>query len=822
MIKGILKFIFILIGTVGALYVFRLYPQTLNFVKDNWLIIGLVLLFITYGYVNKLYDKIKSGLSWDIFLYFKPEWVNGISLGLLSFLIIDGIVSESLGWIILRVYVLFLVIQFYFFYKPLLDENNDSSLLSTVSFYQIIGKTQPIENDLEDKFKVSKWVNKIANLLLNNRDSQLIIGINGKWGAGKTSLINLIIKELPKNSYLIFSSWNYLNNSNLSEHLMYRIGCQLDQLTKKVNFFSKLFNSIHLSVSNSPDSSFNFLYKTTFNLFSNDAKEELNTRLKSDLSQPLVVFIDDLDRLEKNEFIKVIRSIYILSDLTKIRFVLAYDKHHVLSLLFPGKEIVKSIDFFSKLINFEFNLNIHSEPMRRDFCIDMILKLQEFFPMSSELKFFESFFKDDQLTYYLFKLLETPRELRKILAYSIWSSLDAKGNFIFNPVDMFILTTIQHRIPNLYKAFQENAEEIKNQLCIFMKLTPLNYAPSLANSKKGTINESKEAILNSLFGVNEDSYTAKEIDIINDLLEKLFPPLFDVSPNTDEVLKEKRISYPSVFETYLHLEVDNLSIQYIGLVEEFKNANPDNHKEYAEFFKRNKKLLREHRIWNDFLKYNLYQKDPKYIESFLKGLFEISKEFESDEFHLLNTEADIYSRRTCQLIAALINKKYSNKNLIGLVRGIADLKPSYGIFSFLIHNIKKPDLKLKNTNLNLNPNEIGMLDNVLRDYAQDYFFNSKVNFSKYDFCGLIYWTQIDESLKEQIIRLIKSKQDILFWILDFFFRFSFSNSDLEHLDAIIGFTILRRIIAETVKFDLLSENEKKLIKNFTEKCTNHN
>lgn len=822
MIERILKFILILIGTFVFLNILKLYPKPVQVFQENWLLVVLTLILISYRYIDKLTYKIKSILTWDIYLYFKPEWVNGIFLGLLIFLVVSGTVSQFFIWSILKIYVLLIPVQVYIYYKPMLEENNGLSLPSTESFYQIIGKTQPIDHHSEDRFNVSKWVNKVADLLQKNRDSQLIIGINGKWGSGKTSLIHLIIKDLPKNSYLIFSSWNYLNNTNLSEHLMARIGSQLDQLTKKNNFFSKIFNSVNLSVSNSSDIGFSVLYKATFNLFSNDAKKNLNRRLKRELSYPLIVFIDDLDRLDKNEFMNVIRTIFILSDLTNIRFVLAYDKHHVLNLLFPDNDMNKSIDFFSKLINFEFNLNTHSEMMRRVFCIDIILKLQKFFPTSKELKSFELFFRDDQSAYYLFKLLETPRELRKVLALSVWSTLDSNGNFILNPEDMFVLTVIQHRIPKLYKIIQENVEEIKSELCTVLRISQLNYAPSLAKSKKGTETRDTEELLNELFGLNTEGYSSNEIKIITDLLKKLFSPLFhpDVYANTDEILKEKRICYPPVFENYLHLEANNFSIQYNQLIDAFKSINFDNQNEVIEFFHKNKTILNEHRIWNDFLEYNLYQEDPKQIESFLKGLFTISKKLESDEVQNLGTEVDIYSTRACQLVIALVNKEYTNEQLIELIKNLVCLQPSYGMYSFLIHNIKNPNIDLLNSDFSVNQDEIEKLDTTLLGYAKDYFFNDKKEFNKYDFCGLIYWTDFSDELKEKTLELIQGKQVVLFWLLDFFFRFSTSKS--VYLDETIGLTNISSIIKNNVNFNLLSENEKRLIKNFNKQYLANN
>lgn len=824
MIEKTIKFILIFIVTVSILFSLIQYPLIIEFLEKNYLILIIVVSAIFIRNITYIIDKIKNFSLKENYRYLKVEWINGILLGLIAFLVLNKIITNfSTILILTKLYFLFGIIQFAIFYKGKTNKKDLYVFPSSNAFFEIINKTQPISHLKEDKLNVSKWVKKVTNLLRSSRSSILIIGINGKWGAGKTSLINLISNELPKNEFIHFSSWDYLNNNKLTEYLLNKIGVQLDRLTKRNSFFSNLFDAIYISSSKSPIKGINFAYKTTFNLFSKNPKERLKIKLQKELSSPLVIFIDDLDRLEKNEFLEVIRAVYLLADLPNIRFVLAYDKIHVLKLLFNEEEHSKSIDFFSKLVNFEFNLNVHPERIRRDFFVKILEEYTKKFNHTEieNLKNLISFVNDDTCAYHIFKLLETPREIRKILAFSIWACIDHEGNSQFDMVDMFILSVIQYRIPKLYSEFQKRAEEIKDELCSRLRIKPFNYAVSLAENKKNVkdsnrqVKNKQKEVLNELFNLdNIDENISKEI--LEDLLNRLFPPLLLLhsSISLDEILKEKKICHPAVFESYLNLESESYSSLYIEIVNILRKIKPNNYEAYGSFIIKYKTELKEHNLWEDFIKYNLIVLENVAIESFIKGIFKISKNLETNDN--LRAESDIYGRRVCQLLAGLKVKNYDDDQIFEILKDVIELNPSYGIYSFTIHVLLNPSTDFLEEDYQIHKGKRDKFNNMLIEYAKGYFFNDSNNVTKYDFCGLIFWTKMDDVVRKNILLILSQKQEYLFWVLDFFIRHS---SNKKYLDETLGYDTVKKIIDDTLNFNSLSQNEQKLIRRFNELCS---
>ena len=70
----------------------------------------------------------------------------------------------------------------------------------------------PIKTSDEDKLNFSDFASKIAKGILNyNQEEALIFSIEGEWGSGKTSLINLIKNELLLQNELITTKQKVLD-----------------------------------------------------------------------------------------------------------------------------------------------------------------------------------------------------------------------------------------------------------------------------------------------------------------------------------------------------------------------------------------------------------------------------------------------------------------------------------------------------------------------------------------------------------------------------------------------------------------------------------
>lgn len=73
---------------------------------------------------------------------------------------------------------------------------------------------EPIGNIDSDEFGHKNYVDVIKNIIDNCQNKQLNIGLFGKWGVGKTTIINLLknrIDNSKKYKTVLFECWKYSN-----------------------------------------------------------------------------------------------------------------------------------------------------------------------------------------------------------------------------------------------------------------------------------------------------------------------------------------------------------------------------------------------------------------------------------------------------------------------------------------------------------------------------------------------------------------------------------------------------------------------------------
>lgn len=68
-----------------------------------------------------------------------------------------------------------------------------------------------------DEYGREKYAKNLAEMVdKTSNDSSLAIGINGRWGSGKSSFLDLIIRHLDNDDIVIdFNPWNSINKGNI-------------------------------------------------------------------------------------------------------------------------------------------------------------------------------------------------------------------------------------------------------------------------------------------------------------------------------------------------------------------------------------------------------------------------------------------------------------------------------------------------------------------------------------------------------------------------------------------------------------------------------
>lgn len=216
---------------------------------------------------------------------------------------------------------------------------------------------EPIETSYEDWLGRSEFARTLARRLLKTRSSHqsFAVGILSPWGYGKTSFLNLIKDELKHLEAICidFSPWVYEKDKKLIREFFTEVGKALrryaDTLPRDMMEYARILEK---SESTSWLSMLLSLGNTAYSL------EQQGYLLKQSLQKidrPIVVFIDDLDRLGGDEIMEVLKLIRNAANFSEIKFVAAYDRAYLVEAI-KKQKIASASRYLEKIFQIEYTL----------------------------------------------------------------------------------------------------------------------------------------------------------------------------------------------------------------------------------------------------------------------------------------------------------------------------------------------------------------------------------------------------------------------------------------------------------------------------------
>ena len=217
----------------------------------------------------------------------------------------------------------------------------------------------PILEIGDDKLGYNTYAEEIGSKILSsNFDKSFAIGINGQWGHGKSSFINLIKKKVKGDDIIEvdFNPWDNHSPEAIIKNFFEEIQDAVRPYHSSLSsLFTQYSDKLLALESNTITRSIQTLITTLTDFDSEDGLyEEINAALKA-IDKKLVVYIDDLDRLDSKEIIEVVRLIRNTADFYNTFFVVAYDRNYLIEALKKYNHY-KEEKFLEKIFQLEVTL----------------------------------------------------------------------------------------------------------------------------------------------------------------------------------------------------------------------------------------------------------------------------------------------------------------------------------------------------------------------------------------------------------------------------------------------------------------------------------
>lgn len=237
-------------------------------------------------------------------------------------------------------------------------------------------KDLPIQSKDEDLLGRSYFASQLASTIIgytqlpNNQDG-IVIGIEGPWGSGKTSLLNMIKENLDQNRITIGSvnAWMSTDKFSLTKEfinvLLHAFGNGIGKLPVQIKGYVKSILdatahavTINAGISNTSISinSGAFLDNLQSEKTILSRKEEV-IQLAQQSKKWTVICIDDIDRLNDQEIGVLFQLIKNIADFPKVIYLLAYDRDIVSTALNHIQE-KHGEDFIEKVVQVTYSVPV--------------------------------------------------------------------------------------------------------------------------------------------------------------------------------------------------------------------------------------------------------------------------------------------------------------------------------------------------------------------------------------------------------------------------------------------------------------------------------
>ena len=441
----------------------------------------------------------------------------------------------------------------------------------------------PRRKEEMDLFGIQKYQDALVEFIQHS-ETPITIALQGEWGSGKTSLMNMIEDELCHKGefYRVWiNSWQYSLMKSPEETILKILEGMIEQIlsiseenegkSEAVKKLKATFRKLALGGGK-------FLAKQVVDKIGGNAEivddffggtnsegaeisqlkkeiQKLIIEIVSDTKNPntgFVFFIDDLDRIDPPVAVQILELLKNIFDLDKCVFVLAIDYDVVIKGLEPkfGKLTDKNErefrSFFDKIIQMPFSMPVSSYTIEK-FLLDALKRIG----FVSQNEGNDAVFSELLTDFAILSVGQNPRALKRLTnTISLINLINNKEKKDSNELSNekligFAMVCMQISYPMIYNKLLEdsNFAEWNEQTAIKLKLDKLTEEQLDRLNNTDEFDEDWEKILFRM--CQKETYCSNRVFNISQLLNKvkaLIPKGQDLGQTIESILEQSAVT----------------------------------------------------------------------------------------------------------------------------------------------------------------------------------------------------------------------------------------------------------------------------------------
>lgn len=407
---------------------------------------------------------------------------------------------------------------------------------------------RPQTDPSRDLFGYAPFAQTLTKALCHYGSSDpLVLGLNGDWGSGKSTILKFIchnLKEIPENERPIvieFNPWWFSGQENLARAFLGQLQAVLPKRNEAFKELGEMLGNFSEGIGGLLDlagitggmgEKAGALIKTITERPPKDVpalKEEICAILQQS-GKRIIIMIDDIDRVEAEEMRQLFTVIKALADFPNVIYLLAFDQAVVVQAIekysgMPGQAYLEKIIQASFVVPLVDKRELFNGLMKR---LDEVLEgTPEYLCDQSR---WNSFYYNG-----FDKFFTVPRDAVRFCNTVAVTYPAVRGEV--NAIDFIVIEAIRVFMPELYRYIRENPHEFVG-VSFGKPLTDQELKTILNNFVPKSMYKHLEKILKLLFPYIANNRFTSQPEVRRTLPighHEIFPCYFRFNPPSDTI-----------------------------------------------------------------------------------------------------------------------------------------------------------------------------------------------------------------------------------------------------------------------------------------------